>query len=188
MPRAIFVGRLGPDTGIDIYLRGLGLLKRQFNLSLPLIVCGDGPLRRELEQLAREEGVDARFMGFVSEPARYLPQASIGLASGHTAMLEAMVCCRPVFSVYHSPVKADYLRMIPGADQMFTIADHPEGLAAKLAALLSGQYDPSEQIEEAYRFAARQTWAQLAEMYIRLWDLPLPASRGLLRPASQEVA
>jgi glycosyltransferase involved in cell wall biosynthesis len=187
-PHAVFVGRLSPDTGLDIYLRGLGLLRRQYHLTLPLIVCGDGPSRSELEKLARNEGVEANFVGFVPQPTHYLSQASIALVSGYLAMLEAMAHRRPVFSVYHTPVKADYLRMVPGAEQMFTIADHPEGLAAQLAALLSGQHDPSEQVEQAYEFAARHSWAQLAEMYIRLWDLLLPASRGCILPTSQEVA
>jgi glycosyltransferase involved in cell wall biosynthesis len=176
-PRAVFVGRLASDTGLDIYLRGLGLLKRQFRLTLPLTVCGDGPSRSELEKLARNEGVQADFVGFVPEPTQYLSQASIALVSGYLAMLEAMAHRRPVFSVYHTPVKADYLRMVPGAEQMFAIASGPEELAAQLAALLSGQHDPSKQLEQAYKFAARHSWARLTETYIGLWDLLLPASQ-----------
>ena len=134
-------------------------------------VCGDGPLRRELEQLAREEGIEVTFMGFVSEPEQYLSQASIALVSGYLAMLEAMAYRRPIFSVYHTPVKADYLRLIPGATQMFTIADDPDQLAAGLDALLSGRHDPSQQIEQAYQFAARHTWTHLADTYLLLWGV-----------------
>lgn len=176
-PYAVFVGRLAPDTGLDIYLRGLGLLKRQYQLTLPLIVCGDGPLRSGLEELARSESVEANFVGFVPEPTQYLSQASIAFVSGYLAMLEAMAHRCPVFSVYHTPVKADYLRMIPGTDQMFKVADNADHLAAQLAAMLSGRDDPSQRTKQAYSFAQRHTWARLADVYVSLWDSQGVASR-----------
>lgn len=170
-PRAVFVGRLAPDTGIDIYLKGLGLLKRRYNLDLPLTVCGDGPLRPELERLAVEENVDATFIGFVSDPEKYLAQSTLALTSGYLAILEAMALRRPVFSVYHNPVKESYLRDIPNADHMLTISANPDQLAVHLAAFLSDQHDYSPQVEWAYQFAARHTWTRLAETYTRLWEL-----------------
>ena len=169
-PSAVFVGRLDHDTGIDIYVRGLGLLQRQHNRSLPLTVCGDGPLREEIEMLAKEESIDATFVGFTSDPAPYLSRASIVLASGYLAMLEAMAHRRPVLSVYHTPVKADYLHSMPGAGKTFTISGSPQELAGQLDVLLSGQRDISPQIEAAFRFAADQSWGKLAQMYIRLWE------------------
>lgn len=167
--RAVFVGRLAPDTGLDIYLRGLGLLKRRYNVPIMLTVCGDGPLRRDLEQLATDEDVEAEFMGFVSDPFPYVSQAKIVFASGYLAMLEAMTCRRPLFCVYHSPIKEDYVRMVPNSDQMFSIADGPDHLAVQLAAFLTGQLDLSHQIERAYQFGADQSWATLADLYVRLW-------------------
>ena len=168
-PRAVFVGRLAPDTGLDIYLRGLGLLKRKYNMPLTLTVCGDGPMRGILEQLATDEDVEAEFVGFVSDPFQYVSQAKIVFASGYLAMLEAMACRRPLFCVYHSPVKEDYLRMVPNSDQMFVIADGPDQLAVQLAAFLTGQLDLSHHLERAYQFGAGQSWAKLADLYVRLW-------------------
>jgi glycosyltransferase involved in cell wall biosynthesis len=169
-PHAVFMGRLAPDTGLDMYLGGLGLLKRRYQLTLPLIVCGDGPYRSRLERQALKERVDATFMGFVAEPAQYLSQSSVALVSSYLAMLEAMAYRRPVFSVYHTPIKADYLRMVPGADQMFQVAGSSDQLASQLAALLSGRDDPSDRVAQACSFARRYTWQRLARTYIDLWS------------------
>lgn len=178
-PAALFLGRLDEDTGLDIYLRGLGLLARRHGRPLPLTVCGDGPGRPALMRLAQAEGVEATFLGFQPDPAPHLARASLVLTSGYLAMLEAMAHRRPVFSVYHSPVKADYLRLVPGAETLFTIADSPDHLAERLRALLAGIEDPGPRLERAAAFAARHTWAALADAYLALWT---PARRG--SPAS----
>jgi hypothetical protein len=132
-----------------------------------------------LEQVAETEGLDVTFEGFVPEATQYLSQASVAFVSGYLSMLEAMAYRRPVFSVYHTPVKADYLQMVPNAAQIFAVADGPEHLASQLAALLSGQYDPSQQIVQAYDFSASQTWARLADTYGRLWGGSLPTSQAI---------
>ncbi len=170
-PHAVFVGRLDNDTGLDIYLRGLGILQREHNLCLPLTICGDGPLRDRLEQLASSESIRVNFVGFTAHPEQYLAKATIALTSGYLSMLEAMACRLPVFSVYHTPVKADYLRMIPNATQMFSIAENPVQLAVQLSGFLSNPQAHNHQLEQAYQFAAHHTWAQLAEIYTRLWEL-----------------
>lgn len=170
-PHGVFVGRLDKDTGLDIYLRGLGILRREHSLCLPLTVCGDGPLRGHLERLASSESVRVNFVGLTAHPEQYLAKATIALASGYQSMLEAMVCRLPVFSVYHTPVKADYLRMVPNASRMFAIAGTPRELAVQLSDFLSNPQAHDRQLEQAYQFAARHTWSQLAETYTRLWEL-----------------
>jgi len=168
--RAVFIGRLAHDTGIDIYLRGLGILRRQHGRVLPLTVCGDGPLREEMELLAAQESIDATFVGLAPDPAPYLSQAGVAFASGYLAMLEAMAHRRPVLGVYHTPVKADYLQSMPGAGETFVTAGSPLEVADQLDLLLSGQRDPNQQIEAAFQFAADQSWSRLAQMYLDLWE------------------
>jgi glycosyltransferase involved in cell wall biosynthesis len=168
-PRAVFVGRVAPDTGLGIYLRGLGLLKRKHNLDLPFTVCGDGPLRAEMECLAAEEKVDATFVGFTPNPTKYLAQGSIACTSGFLAILEAAVLRRPIFSVYHNPVKESYLRNIPNVDKMIHIAGKPEELADQLADHFLSAAHTAAMIDQAAAFAATWTWDRLANDYLQLW-------------------
>ena len=169
-PHAAFVGRLAPDTGLDIYLKGLGLLRRQHKLEIPITICGDGPSRTALQELARREGIRATFIGSVADPTPYIRQASLVFSSGYLAMLEAMAYRRPVFSVFHNPVKLDYLKCMPGASDLFSISSNPEQLAAKLAAHLSICDEGVDQVDRAYDFAAQHTWTRLAGQYLSLWE------------------
>jgi glycosyltransferase involved in cell wall biosynthesis len=168
-PRVVFVGRVAPDTGLGIYLRGLGLLKRKHNLDLPFTVCGDGPLRAEMEHLAAEEKVNATFVGFTPKPTEYLAQGTIACTSGFLAILEAAALRRPIFSVYHNPVKESYLRDIPCAEEMLHIAGAPEELADQLAGHLLSPVHTAAMIDQAAAFAARHTWERLADDYLELW-------------------
>lgn len=168
-PMAVFLGRLSRDMSPGIYLRALGTLKREHGLVLPIKVCGDGPLRAAMEEVASREGIDAEFLGWVSDPAPYLRGATVAFVSSYLAMLEAMAHRVPIFAVYSGPVKADYLRMIPGAEGLFRMASTPSELAGQLARELSGREDSRGQLERAYRFAAEHTWGRLAETYIQLW-------------------
>ena len=58
----LFLGRLVPVKGVDQLLRAAARLRTPAHVR----IAGDGPARRELETLARELGVDARFEGGVS--------------------------------------------------------------------------------------------------------------------------
>ncbi len=168
-PMAILLGRLSKDMSPEIYIRALGMLKRDYSLVLPLRVCGDGPLRAEMDAVTSQEGIDAEFLGSVADPTPHLREATLAFVSSYLAMLEAMAHGLPVFAVYGNPVKADYLRMIPGADGLFRMASTPGELARQLARTLSGIEDPRGQLERAHRFAAEHTWGRLAETYLGLW-------------------
>jgi glycosyltransferase involved in cell wall biosynthesis len=144
-------------------------LKRRYSLPLPLTICGDGPLRPALERLAAEESIDATFVGFVQDPTEYLAQSSVALTSGFLAILEAAALQRPVFSVYHNPVKESYLRDIPNADKIVHIAGTPEELADQLADHLQAPTLTVAMIDRAAAFASTWTWERLADDYLELW-------------------
>jgi glycosyltransferase involved in cell wall biosynthesis len=56
---AIFVGRLGEEKGLRTLLKAWRSVD-----GLPLKILGDGPLRAELQQQARSEGLAVEFLGF----------------------------------------------------------------------------------------------------------------------------
>ncbi len=166
-PRAVFVGRLAPDTGLDLILRGLGVLARE-GITLPLAVCGDGPWRQKLEVLAQEVGVEATFHGFVEDPTPFIAASTIVFATGYLAMLEAMAWRRPLVTAYHTWVKESYLRSMQGARSLYLVAGSPEEVAAHVRVVLREGVSPARR-EEAFRFAAAHTWDALAGHYLRVW-------------------
>lgn len=68
--RVLFVGRLVAKKGLDHLLRAMPAVQARVR-GAELVVVGDGGLRERMEALARELGVDARFVG-VQEPDRVM--------------------------------------------------------------------------------------------------------------------
>lgn len=60
---ALFIGALRPWHGVDVAIRAIGRLGTANDVSL--VIVGDGPVKGQLEQLARAEGVSerVRFLG-----------------------------------------------------------------------------------------------------------------------------
>jgi glycosyltransferase involved in cell wall biosynthesis len=99
----LYVGRLVPYKGVDTLLRAYARLQDP----LPLVLAGDGPSRGRLQLLATRLGLDARFLGRVSEDAlprlyggarlTVLPsvtrQESFGIV-----LLESLACGTPVLA------------------------------------------------------------------------------------------
>jgi rhamnosyl/mannosyltransferase len=102
-PVLLFVGRLVPYKGVEVFLRALPGLHAQ------TVIVGDGPLRDVLSQMASELGLGdrVRFVGGVADEellswyyacdALVLPSTSRQEAFG-LVQLEAMLCGRPVVS------------------------------------------------------------------------------------------
>ena len=163
----IFVGRLAPDTGIQVCLEALHLLRRDHGLSLSLRVLGDGPLRESLERYSAEHHLEVTFHGFVAEPMPWLAGAKASFATGYLTMLEAMAAGKPVFAVYTHDLKRDYLQMSPFAKYV-TIVGSAEALAAQLQAIWPPRPDQPP-LTAARRFALEHTWDRVADTYLALY-------------------
>jgi glycosyltransferase involved in cell wall biosynthesis len=61
-PYVLTAGKLQPTKGFDLLLRALG----EMGSTMPLLVAGDGPMRRALEEQARALRLPVRFLGWVS--------------------------------------------------------------------------------------------------------------------------
>ncbi len=94
-PVVLFVGRLSYEKGVDDLIRAMALI----NESSParLLVIGEGPMRAELEALARDEGIAERveFAGYVRQPFRQMAAANVMAIPSHfeafsVVILEAM--------------------------------------------------------------------------------------------------
>lgn len=110
----VTVGRLIPRKGLDDLIRVVAALQEP---NLHLAVIGDGPMRRELEELARARGImdRVRFFGYVSDEIKWqLLQAadiyvSTALHEGFgLVFLEAMAAGLPIVC-YDEGGQVDFL-------------------------------------------------------------------------------
>jgi len=168
--RALFVGRLAPDTGVLLYIKALVHLRREYGLQLPLDICGDGPLRRTIGDTASRHDLDVVFHGFVRYPERYLAGTKYAFTSSYLAILEAMAWRRPVFAVYQNPLKRDYLLLMPDSRRMMFVASSAEELAERVAACCRGEVDLEAMIDRAREFAEAHSWERLADIYLDLYN------------------
>lgn len=146
----LVLARLVPVKGLDVLLAALGRLVEQ-HPDVELLVAGAGPLRSELEALARDAGLGAavRFLGEVRGPekrrlllgcdALALPSRRLSdgrTESAPTVLLEALAAGCPV-------VASD----VGGAAELLGDAGvlvPPEDPAALAAALRRILYDPDQ--------------------------------------------
>ena len=125
---------LQPRMGLDALIRAVSLVRG--DLPVRLVIGGGGPLRQELEELARSLGVSdiVRFAGVIPEPdlPRYyqaadcfvLPtreQEGFGLVT-----VEALACGTPVLG---TSVGATPEILVPLAPELVTEDASPEALA-----------------------------------------------------------
>jgi glycosyltransferase involved in cell wall biosynthesis len=108
-PTIITVGRLVEQKGLDILLRAWSVAVP----SLPgwrLAMVGDGPLRPELQALARQLGVEActDWLGHLDDPVPLMRACEFFVMTSHfegtpNALLEAMACGLPAVVTDSSP-------------------------------------------------------------------------------------
>jgi glycosyltransferase involved in cell wall biosynthesis len=186
----LFVGRLVPYKGLEVLLHALA----EADLDLPLVVAGDGPLREDLRRVAKELGVDARFLGRVPDadlPRLYrgarltvLPSVNGQEAFG-IVLLESMACGTPVVAS-DLPGVGDVARLggwvaRPGdprdlADALRAALAAPPPDRAALAARIARDWSwdaVAERLEGVYARVVRHARAREAVVHARLGRDPL---------------
>jgi glycosyltransferase involved in cell wall biosynthesis len=98
------VGRLAKTKGHEYLLKAFSLIRRK-SPDTKVVIIGDGPLRKELEEQARELGITQHvvFAGFRSDVPELLPGFDVfvlpSIAEGLSlALLEAMASKLPVIA------------------------------------------------------------------------------------------
>jgi glycosyltransferase involved in cell wall biosynthesis/GT2 family glycosyltransferase len=127
--------RLADGKGLPDLLRAVSLMT---NTEARLLLVGDGPLREQLEVLARELGIAGRvtFAGHRPQPAPYLHAMDVfvlAVPSGSMsiALLEAMRAGLPPVITFGGPEEA----VIDGETGLTAKPDDPADLARALDAL-----------------------------------------------------
>lgn len=176
-----FFGRLSPVKRVDILIRTAAILERTAPGGYLFHVFGDGPLRAELEVLARECGVSqaVQFMGFASEPAPCLrAMDAMLLTSDHEGLpmivLEAMALRVPVIS--HA---VGAIPEVLGGGTMGTLiqGQRPEDYARAIQHLRAAPEDLAAKTERAFeqvtrRYSAEETVREYIDIYRELSGQP----------------
>ena len=105
-PMILGVGRLGPEKRFDFFLHVLARWRQSTGRPFRAALVGDGPLRADLEHLARSLGLPAatiQFRGKVADVTPLYQQADVLLlTSAHegtpNVILEALACGLPVLA------------------------------------------------------------------------------------------
>lgn len=160
---ACFIGRLQSDTGIEMYLQALPLIKRKIKLT----VFGEGELAASLRQQISKHRLPVQLHGFTNQPIMQLKKHRFAFVSRYLSIIEAMSCKRLVVATYANAIKKDYLTYHPMAKNMI-IAGSPAELTEKINHLT--KVKEKLMVETAYRWAKKQTWQKLASHYLKLWQ------------------
>ena len=114
----VAAGRLSSEKGIDLLIEALALCG---NPRLRLTILGEGPLRGDLERLARDKGVSqqVRFAGFQKNPYPFFARADAFVLSSRfegfpNVVLEALACGTPVIAMPAPGGVKEILEGMPG--------------------------------------------------------------------------
>lgn len=160
-PVVTFVGTLKPWHGVDVLLRA----RAQAHKDWKLRIIGDGPMRAELDDLARSLGIDVDFRGAVAPDA--IPQHMAGTAIGVAPYPAMDTDSDQYFSplkVYEYmaaglPVVASRVGQLPeimGESEYLVPPSDPEALAEALDALVANPVERARVGSDNRRQAERE--------------------------------
>lgn len=155
--RILFIGRIEKDTGVEIYSE---VLKRLKNYKFE--ACGDGTLRENFNKFGKVHG-------FVKDLDKYIKRADIIFTSSYLSMIYAMKQKKAIFAVFNNPLKEDYLKMTPFGKWVYT-AGSVKILERKIKKAVKNNKQREKNIDLSYNWVREQTWKQITEKYISLWN------------------
>jgi glycosyltransferase involved in cell wall biosynthesis len=137
--RAVYVGRLAPEKGIDVLIEAWGMVRERI-VDARLALVGEGAERSRLEALARACGLgeSVEFLGARSDPSVVargsgvfvLPSREEGMS---IALLEAMALGMPIVA---TSIEGNRRVLRDGVDGLLAAVDDPVALAGALVAMM----------------------------------------------------
>ena len=97
------VGRLTSQKNFELLIKSFSILRK--SIKAKLVILGEGPLRGELENLAKDLGVekDVHLPGFVDNPFMWMKNSKVFVLFSDyeglpNALIQAMACGTEVIS------------------------------------------------------------------------------------------
>jgi 1,2-diacylglycerol 3-alpha-glucosyltransferase len=176
----LWVGRLGKEKSLDILLQAFKVLSEKYS-GLKLMIVGDGPDRKRLEELAKKLGINTEFTGYV--PNEKLPEIyssayvfvspSVTETQGLT-VLEAMACACPVVVANALGFK-DYVKH--GYNGFFAKPFDAKDFAEKIAKLIENKKLREKLAKNARKtaeeFSTENQMKKVMSVYEKLLEKPL---------------
>jgi glycosyltransferase involved in cell wall biosynthesis len=159
---AIFFGRLDEQTGILTYLKAAEIIKRKIP-DFKLLVIGNGKYKDEAIN-------NSTLLDFKDNPEIYIRKARFAFVSRYLSILEAFASKKLVFAVYDNPIKKDYLTDTP-YKKWLIIVNSPEKLVRSVEYYLKNPDKANVLINRSYRWVKQNTWENLTNVYLNLWEL-----------------
>lgn len=169
---AVFVGRLSAEKGVHTLLEAWKALP-----DIRLKVAGDGPMRAQLQEQARRDGINVEFMGRLerSHVAQVVGAASIAIVPSQwfegfpMVVVEAFACGTPVVASRLGSLAEIVREGIIG--RLFTPGD-PRALGVAVRAMLHEpealkQMRKNAREEFETRYSAAASFQTLMEIYQR---------------------
>ena len=133
------VASLTPVKRIDVFLKALGILKKEYeSINFQAIILGEGPERENLLKLCRELGIEnnTHFLGTIKNVAGYLKYIDIAVLCSDregfsNAILEYMACSLPVVAT----AVGGNVELVDHTNGKCVPAGDPEKLATALVEL-----------------------------------------------------
>jgi glycosyltransferase involved in cell wall biosynthesis len=102
-----FVARIEEDTNLMGYLKSLAYLKKKYRLNPKLDVYGDGKLRDQCENFARENKLNVQFKGWTHNANKLIIQYKYTFATQFLTTLDAIASRSLVFNLASNNLKKD---------------------------------------------------------------------------------
>ncbi|MBF0123844.1 MAG: glycosyltransferase family 4 protein [Magnetococcales bacterium] len=159
-----YLGQFRDDTGLPLLLSAMERLSTKKDSAIRLHAYGFGPMA---ELMARHKLVT------IHPPVTDVSPVILGypiiVVSGYLSILEALYCRRVVIAMYHNAGRESYLRTHPMAASLF-ICGNADEFTSAVEQCLFDLDRVAARFEPAWAWAQNQTWGQVAETYLALWN------------------
>ena len=166
---AAFIGRLEPDTGIQVYIEAVRLLVREFGRPFRLDVYGNGSLLPGLRERVARDALPVVFHGETPNAQDKLDEVCFAFVDGRMVIQEAMARRRVVLAAYVDPLKRDYVCMESFSPYLFAGGD-ARTLAETTIRLIDNSQARAIAVQRAFAFARRLSWSRTAADFGQLWQ------------------
>ena len=189
IPIIITIGRATKQKRFDLFLETCSIIKNEFKKEFIILMAGDGPLRKDLEEKARALSLypSLRFLGFRRDIPELLAIADIFVTTSQwegfsIVLLEAMAAQKPIAGFDVDGVKEAVINNETGY-----LVPYPDtrSLAPKIIHLLANPDKAEKMGEEGYwrvknNFSIEAHAKKLSVLYEQLL-----AEKGLTRGFSE---